>query len=246
MAEISPANGGNEGFGDFKFASFPNPTVSFNQIGGTDFADDEWGDFVVHPLSNGLSHVQSSSNPSQTSKPFDPFGFFPDDSSKPSESVVSQVDSVPIRSKSEKKQWVKPRGALSLSIFGEEEEEKESDSSEPAHTIDHKRVDSAKHGPKVDPVVGINDIISKLYSQSQQIKAENGSPAVSNGRNLNSISDSNVLHADLVDGDDAFHDDDDDDNDDDGWEFKSAVSENSKVMFQYVVFVHKIDGKKRI
>lgn len=232
MAEVSSANGSDEGFGDFKFASFPNPTVSFNQIGGTDFADDEWGDFVVHPLSNGPSHIQSSSNPSQTSKPFDPFGFFTNDSSKPSESVVSQVDLEPIRSESEKKLWVKPQGALPLSIFGEEEEEKESDSSDPVHTIDKKQVDSAEREPKVDPVVGIGNIISKLYSQNQQIKAENVSPAVFNGRNFSSNSDSNVFHVDFVDGDDGVHEDDDD-----GWEFKGAVSEKSKVMFQYVLFV---------
>ena len=35
------------------------------------------------------------------------------------------MDSLPTRSESEKKQWVKPQGALLLLIFGEEEEENE-------------------------------------------------------------------------------------------------------------------------
>ena len=135
------------------------------------------------------------------------------------------MDSVSTRSESEKKQWVKPQSALLL-IFGEEEEEeneeKESDFSEPTQTFDHKRVDSTKHGLKVDPVVGINDILSNLYSQNQHIKDKNGSPAVSNGQNLNSNSDSNMSHADLIDGDDGF-------DEDDGWEFKDAVSENFKI-----------------
>ena len=60
----------------------------------------------------------------------------------------------------------------------------------------------------MDPVVGINDILSKLYSQNQHIKDKNGSPAVSNGQDLNSNSDSN-MHADLIDGDDGFDEDDD-------------------------------------
>ena len=58
MAKISLANGSDEGFGDYKFASFQNPTDSFDQIDDADFADDECGDFVTHPLSNGLSHIQ--------------------------------------------------------------------------------------------------------------------------------------------------------------------------------------------
>ena len=75
---------------------------------------------------------------------------------------------------------------------------------------------------KVDPIVGINDILSNLCSQNQHIKGENGLPTVSYGQNLNSNSDSNVLHADLINGDDGF-------DDDDGWEFKGVISENSKI-----------------
>ncbi|KAL6320895.1 hypothetical protein AAG906_010704 [Vitis piasezkii] len=119
---------------------------------------------------------------SQTAKPFDYFSFLPNDSTKPCESVVSRVASMPTRSESEKEQWVKPQGALSLSIFWEEEEENEeneSNSSEPPQTFNHKRVYSTKHRLKVDPIVGINDILSNLYIQNQQIKDENGSPAVS-------------------------------------------------------------------
>lgn len=222
MAEISSANDGGEGFSDFKFASFPNSTAYLNQINSSDFPDDEWGDFVVNTPSNGLSSVQSSSNPSPTSKPFDPFGFFPNDSAKPSQSVVARVDSVPTRSEPEKKRWVKPQGALPLSIFGEEE--RASNSSEHGLTFDDKQVDSAKHGQKVDAAVGINDIIS--HFSSEQIKAGNGWPVISNRQNLNSNSDLNEMHADVVDEDDGF-------DDDNGWEFKGAVPTNSKVMFLY-------------
>ena len=91
---------------------------------------------------------------------------------------------MPTWSESKKKQWVKPQVTLPLLIFGENEEENEEkkfDSFEPAQTFNHKRVYSTKHRMKVDPIVGINDILSNLCSQNQQIKGENGLPAVSYG-----------------------------------------------------------------
>ncbi|RVW53282.1 hypothetical protein CK203_100507 [Vitis vinifera] len=199
MAEISSVHDGDEGLG---ISNLPpsqiRPSISIRptaQISPT--MNGAISSYTHSPMYSPHSIIVQLS---QTAKPFDPFGFFPNDSAKPSESVVSCVDSVPTRSESEKKQWVKPQGALPLSIFGEEEEEK-------------KRRNLIPPSPRR---------LSITNDQNQQIKGENGSPAVSNGRNLNSNSDSNALHADLVDGDDGF-------DDDDGWEFKGAVSENSKV-----------------
>lgn len=196
----------DEGFGDFKFAPMApieaTAAVATNlkTSSGDFFSDDDWGDFVTTPsnringgfeFSNGTV-VQSSMNASQNQKPLD---LFVDNN----ESKLTRVESVPGRAESAKTQWVKPQGAIPLSLFGETEEVEEGGNSgagEPtvgdgASSFFHKKGDNAA----LNGGVMINDLIANLYNQSQQIKVENGSFTNSNSNEANSksnVSDSNV------------------------------------------------------
>ncbi|KAM4119202.1 hypothetical protein ACJW30_03G041600 [Castanea mollissima] len=114
--------------------------------------------------------------------------------------------------------WVKPRGAIPLSIFGEEEEEEEEGSG-----VDESRVgDSAtvfSLEKKKKPDLEVHDLIAGLYNRDRATENRNGSAVNSNGSALNvNGSDSN--------GNNGFIDVDDDDDDDDGWEFKVAELES--------------------
>ncbi|PON43944.1 hypothetical protein TorRG33x02_332410 [Trema orientale] len=192
----------DEGFGDFKFAPMApihatnttaTVTVDTNPktSSGDFFSDDDWGDFVTtrsdqinggFELSNGAA-IQSSIN----QKPLNLFGNSVDDN----ESVLNRVESVPTRVESVRAQWVKPQGAIPLSLFGEtEEEEENSGAGEPAVgdgavSLFHKNGDNGIKGSALNGGVGINDLIANLYNQSPRIKVENGSypNSTSNGAN---------------------------------------------------------------
>ena len=121
MAEVDDA----EDFGDFKFVTAIDPNPKINERDST-VSDDDWGDFVTDSssqikaqvvLSNGITYSQSP--PAQI--PFDPFGSF-------NETVPIRVETEP--AKVDKTRWVKPQGALPLSLFGEEQEEEESSAGE--------------------------------------------------------------------------------------------------------------------
>ncbi|XP_060219121.1 uncharacterized protein LOC132645888 isoform X2 [Lycium barbarum] len=129
----------DESFGDFTFASFPTNTKSIED-------DNEWGDFVEYP-----SGSEPSTAPSLTqSKPFDPFGSKSEQSKKTSG-------------------WVKPCGALPLSLFGEDEEDKEKDTNA-----------KIRNGSNPNLGYGFDSSISNLYNQDQKVKFENGSFSNSN------------------------------------------------------------------
>ncbi|CAK9160130.1 unnamed protein product [Ilex paraguariensis] len=204
MAETKAEDDDDESFGDFTFASFPSdPTFHSKSdlikgpksIATDNNDDDEWGDFVEHPLgSSALFQTLSRLNISEPSKPFDRFGFFSDQSAKPSQPVESTRDELALsRFELEKKiqaQWVKPKGALPLSIFGDVEEEEE----EPSGGVDplagndkgsFSVVANGRNGLNVSTRAGFDDIIANVYNQNQQIKAENRSNCNSNGLNLN-------------------------------------------------------------
>ncbi|XAR52584.1 hypothetical protein NMG60_11020730 [Bertholletia excelsa] len=181
----------DDSFGDFTFASFSNHALGSDQINsrkstsGVANNDDEWGDFVETPLRSVVSATQPASNASEQSKPFDPFGFFPDHSAKPAQ----LSESVAIHDKSERTEWVKPKGALPLSIFGDaEQEEEESDVVDPM-VVDtgNKHASNVSNGSKVLMGLAFNDIIANLYSQNHGINAENESNSNSNGSNCNVI-----------------------------------------------------------
>ncbi|KAL6989674.1 hypothetical protein U1Q18_015425 [Sarracenia purpurea var. burkii] len=205
MVDTKAEEDDDEGFGDFTFASFPNNAPHSDPINTrkstADKDDDEWGDFVESPLrseiSSGLSVTQSPSNASRPSKPFDPFMFFSDHSTKPSQSVATPTGSVPSRAESEKSHWEKPKGALPLSIFGdmEQEEEKEEEQFGVADppvggskvSLGDKNSVNGRQGSDVFIGLAFNDIIGNMYNQSQQIKAENGLKLDSNGSISNVI-----------------------------------------------------------
>lgn len=173
-------------FGDFKFAptqpSFtPATTTIINSSsktsGGDSFFDDDWGDFVTtrsNQMKTGFELFKGTNGQS-------PLGNSVDD------------ESAATRGESEAPSWVKPRGALPLSLFGETEEEEEAGAGEP--TVDGVPIffrrndgDDAKKGSGLNGGVGISDLLANLYSQSQQIKVQNGSDVNSNVNGANSNS----------------------------------------------------------
>lgn len=186
----------DEGFGDFKFAPMTPVHIASST---TDlktsssaclFSDDDWGDFVTTPsnqinggfeFSNGIG-VHSSISSSQNQKPVDLFG----NSVDGNESTLPRVESVSSGVESAKVQWVKPQGAIPLSLFGEVEEEQNNSGAgeltvgDGAASFFHKKDDNAKTGLALNGGVGINDLIANLYSQSPRIKVENGSLPNSN------------------------------------------------------------------
>lgn len=110
--------------------------------------------------------------------------------------------------------WVKPRGAIPLSIFGEEEE---------GSGVDESRVGDGATvfslEKKKKPDLEVHDLIADLYNRDRGTETRNGSAVNSNGSALNvNGSDSN--------GNNGFIDVVDDDDDDDGWEFKAAELES--------------------
>lgn len=140
-------------------------------------------------------------------------------------------------------QWVKPRGALPLSIFGELEEEAQEE--EERSGAEDRGPDGATvfsnngksdYGSKVSDL-NVNDLIANLYNQNQKIMSQNRSILNTNESDLNTNGsrsnwDSNGLGADLMEGKDSF------DDDDDGWEFKAAEPESRMANGDYKVKLH--------
>ncbi|CAI9764759.1 unnamed protein product [Fraxinus pennsylvanica] len=156
-------------FGNFTFASFPPnppPTATFHshhlaQSNGINSSpdDDEWGDFVEFPS-------QFSSIQSEPSKSYDSF-----------EVAANQSGDTKLVSPT---RWVKPSGALPLSLFGDAEEEEHGagvdlNSNFGSNGSDLKSVGNTN-------IFGVNDIIANLYNQTPQVKYENGSGTSSSPR----------------------------------------------------------------
>ncbi|KAL5081892.1 hypothetical protein RYX36_010313 [Vicia faba] len=145
-----------------------------------------WGNFVNH--SNYI-------NGTTVSKPSDPFTVSPDPLGKTAN---------------------KARGAIPLSIFGEEEDDEPVSDSSSNDFFSNGGGAVVKKGSDSNGSVGISDLISNLYHQ------QNGSALKSNvGSTSPKKSSVNDLNQD------------EDDDKDDGWEFKSAeretVNENFNV-----------------
>lgn len=205
MPEIQAFAENDDDFGDFEWVSSslpssnPNPNPQLQE-------DLEWGDFVESPL--------QLNNPSNTinSFSFDLFSDIQKSISDPSKNPAdSQLTHLSSSANSEPpgvgaKQWEKPRGAIPLSIFGDEEEEEEEKPSSVDLALGYpdgfssKREVGAKNGFNLASGVGFNDLILNLYGQDERIKSGNG------------------LDSDLGGGDDGF--------DEGCWEFKDASSEN--------------------
>ncbi|RWW43870.1 hypothetical protein BHE74_00050422, partial [Ensete ventricosum] len=141
----------DDGFGDFKFASsvqpFPSHPPPPTQQQQQD--DDDWGDFVVSPLG---SHPVESPSPTPLFDAFPPL-------------YAAAADKI-----AGVKQWEKPRGALPLSIFGEEEEEvDEPESLHPPVLFPASLSSSIPAEDRKGPVPAhgeLRDLITSLYGQA--------------------------------------------------------------------------------
>ncbi|KAI3863982.1 hypothetical protein MKW98_031574 [Papaver atlanticum] len=199
----------DEGFGDFKFVSY---SANSNQIttNKTDNDDDDWGDFVDN-FSSPKQDLNHQTHPIQN---FDFFGGLSDQKpiqtqpiSKPNLERKNSVSNSPV--------WEKPKGALPLSLFGDDGEEEQE-----VQQFDQRKGFSSSFGDfsrntqspvKIEPNSGsgfaIKDIIVNLYTQSDQIKKEEN------------------LKVDQIENQNGGFEDDDYD-DEDGWEFKDASVDN--------------------
>ncbi|KAG6701467.1 hypothetical protein I3842_08G166300 [Carya illinoinensis] len=216
----------DESFGDFHSASFPDPTVhSFSTLtslrkssSSSSSSPVAWGEFITTPkpkLPGCPAHTLSprTNNPNEK-EPREPGWVNPGEA-----------------------RWVKPTGALPLSIFGEFEEEEEEEGGSAAEATvpyvvtvlsNHKRTDPGRKGSDLNR----NNLIANLYNQNQQIKNHYGSSLNSNVSELNTNGSNlnlnglylnpNGLGSDLVEGNDRFDDDDEYGE----WEFKAAKAES--------------------
>ncbi|KDO59500.1 hypothetical protein CISIN_1g048300mg [Citrus sinensis] len=168
-----------ESFGDFTFA--PSVVNSIPKANGSDLSftnsngknDDDWGDFVK---SAALSRSESLPTISFASdKPADPFGFFADQQNQTSQNnnsvPATEPDSAPSRIRS---QFVKPKGALPLSLFGvvENEDDKEEGASA-AGLLFNGATELKTNDKKIGSHLNVSDLISNLYNQSDQSKGSN-------------------------------------------------------------------------
>lgn len=195
--------------------SFPESTIAAN--GGKleeehqdkEEEDDEWGDFVETPLRSAAS----SDNLSKPSDPFDVFSSNPSSQSQlqsESTSATRVVSALP-GSESEKKptqQWLKIKGAIPLSVFGNVEEEEEEEQMEGMNTgmsglpDNNKGKDSESNvsyrnynvgnGSKENAYSGVGmsyDAIANLYNTNRQINFGNG---FGSNKNFSSPNSNNI------------------------------------------------------
>ncbi|KAF5740070.1 hypothetical protein HS088_TW11G00134 [Tripterygium wilfordii] len=175
-----------EGFGDFKFAP-PSSAFAVNPhpINGPDLFtsddDDGWSDFVD---SVSLSRTQSLPPQSDPAKTVVPIKILADRN----ELLPDQPYSPPARLRGT--QWVKPQGALPLSIFGEEEEEGSgavgTSSDGAREVLSNRDVDSVKNLSNLKTSTGINNLIASLHKHNDNSGVVNGLKPDSNGSNLDS------------------------------------------------------------
>nr|GLL29515.1 uncharacterized protein LOC109155395 [Ipomoea trifida] len=177
----------DDSFGDFTFASYPinalNPTPTTIAAANNE-EDDEWGDF--------MDYSRGSDPSNGTSQPFGVFSNHgsqhPDQSARSSEPAASQTESSKIV------QWIKPRGALPLSLFGEEEDEEKPGKEEKyAHVEAQTAKEEAKklsNGSNTDSSIIIsNGFFANFYNQNPQFQSVKPSSNAGESGNLISNSD---------------------------------------------------------
>jgi len=168
---------------DESFGDFKFASFPNQQFSSTSV---DWGGFV---------------NGGTSSKPFDPFTV----SSDPIQKRVNETNGVAVEAN-------KARGAIPLSIFGEEDDEPVVSHSNDFFSSKSNGGGAVKNGSDLNGVVGISDLISNSYYQKPKVDSQNGSV-------LNSISN---VDGPMNSNANDLNQDEDEDNDDDGWEFKSA------------------------
>ncbi|XXG54460.1 hypothetical protein AAC387_Pa03g2329 [Persea americana] len=209
MPEIQAYVGNDDDFfGDFECASSSLPSSNLNPNPQSQ-EDDEWGDFVESPLQFNSSNTFNSFS-------FNLFSGFQAPISDPPENppdsqLTHLASSASLASPGVgAKQWEKSKGAIPLSIFGDEEEEEEEKPSsvdlvlgtQTQDGFSSKSVVGANNGFNLGSGVGFNDLILNLYGQDDRIKGAEG------------------LNSDL-----GGEDDHEDDFDESCWEFKDASIE---------------------
>lgn len=233
-AGIHVEEGDDEGFGDFAFASSSAAaatSISSNGRFSASQKDDDWSDFVSFgPISSSKSITHPSSNSRSSAIP----DFFADRSVEPQASAPA-----PSSANSPGAQWLKLKGAIPLSIFGEEEEDEE----EPAavdpsvagasHALKLANGHSVKRSSDLNVGVRLNDLLSNLYDQSPKVGNQNGTEtdhnakSVVNGQDLNveAQSGSNLklsskgIDSSVLNGNGELADDEE-------WEFKFVDAES--------------------
>lgn len=162
-----------------KFPITPDSTqqkLSVAVVSGNNVEDDdEWGDFVESPVASAASSRTTSS------KPFDPFNFFPSNSLLQSESASDGGADSRGKIESEKTpaaatQWVKPKGAIPLSIFGEFDEEEEGEKPKGSDPHDSNGKDSSNVGNVKNKTVPTADVgISANHDKRTNVNDRPGS-----------------------------------------------------------------------
>ncbi|KAL7157758.1 hypothetical protein ABFS83_02G098300 [Erythranthe nasuta] len=183
------------------FASETNSVIEQNNVksllnsntdvGSAEYdADENFGDFTVASAVAGPKQEEVSTN-----------GFH-----FPSKDVVSTLDDK-IQEKDTNLNYHK--GAIPLSIFGNEEPES-GDSSDIQDLFMHQSTSDQRNSHTPTSVISINDLISSLYSQTEQTSIVNTvqNPTETQLGLSSAASDSNI--------------EDDEDLDDDSWDFKDA------------------------
>ncbi|KAM5561289.1 hypothetical protein ABKV19_022072 [Rosa sericea] len=252
----------DDGFGDFTFVSAaaafnPNPTTTQRQSAAS---DDDWGDFVTVAAPPIKTPVVNGFAPAPAQTPPDPFGFFNVTNGAAAAAPLTSTGSDPVRVEtkgegvSKTRQWEKPKGALPLSLFGEEERD------EQVNQDLTKNEGFEKNGSNLNGSSGgINDLISNLYVQngSNRNSGSGGIDFSKSGLNLRSngvdsklgglipsqngkldggdLSSNGLKFFEGVDLNGSSNSSsphveegngDFDEDDDDGWEFKAAEPEN--------------------
>ncbi|XP_020582650.1 uncharacterized protein LOC110026148 isoform X2 [Phalaenopsis equestris] len=143
--DINNISGDDDDFGDFVF-SFPShapSSLSYTAptvLSTADADDDDWGDFVA-------SQLESHSLQPQSSSPFSP-----------------PLDPLPPSNKA----WVKPKGAIPLSIFGENEDETDSVTMEGSGVFENGIASfsfSTSSSSRPATAGKFSDMIERLYRQ---------------------------------------------------------------------------------
>ncbi|XP_068659899.1 uncharacterized protein [Aristolochia californica] len=197
-------------FGDFKFvASSSAAVVAFPSFAfdseqqSVPAEDDDWGDFVDSTIQ---FHQASDDTYGSQKPPLNSPNIHFSDSFASLQEALPDLLSIP--KKSETKQWERPKGALPLSIFGDEEklEDQESEKVDfmfkKADIFSTKTtVENGSNSTKVISNTSVTDLISNLYGSTEQIRTEN------------------ATRSDLANDEGDFEEN--------SWEFKDALSEIS-------------------
>ncbi|KAK8926466.1 hypothetical protein KSP39_PZI018073 [Platanthera zijinensis] len=141
----------DDDFGDFVFST-PSPSHAPSLRAAITAVDEDWGDFYASPLGSSGSQTHSSL---PLSPPFDPFS-----------GASLRHPSPPGSSQLSGKVWEKPKGAIPLSIFGEEDAEEPEPLERPGVFENGFASYSFSSHSSRDPTRKLNDLFESLYGEA--------------------------------------------------------------------------------